>query len=511
MISRPSVTLSIIPASQLAGVQDQKVLAIGQMTSHGSATSGALVQNIGNDSAENDLFGQTSHLAGIIRAFKSMNKKTRIDAIPLDDASGTPANSSITFSGTATEDGTLTITVGSERRHSVDVPVVSGDTAAEVASAAVTAFANADYVDSAPFTAAANSAVITFTSVHDGTLGNTYDLKLSGSVAGIAAVVAGWGNGATNPSLTDVFDVISNIRYQTVIWPCAYDIDVIQTELEARFNLTNDVKDGVAVQVIVETLADAKTYVEDLNSQSLVIIPNNPVDTDEHVGAAILEMPDVICAQVCAIRALRMTQDAPLSQFQSTVSRSDQYGGPEIASLPYFNTALPYIPVSNPSEFFSVEDVDEMENSGLSIIGPNRAYNETILGEFVTTYLTDNAGNQDTSYKYLNTIDTASVIREYFFQNMKKRYCQSRLTSGDLIAGRDMANASSIRSFCNMLYDELSDMTLVKAGTDAKKTFNENLIIELNIAEGKATVDMAPELVGQFRTAIGTLQINFGA
>jgi phage tail sheath gpL-like len=512
MISKPSVTLSIIPAAQLAGVADQKVLAIGQMTNAGTATAGSLVQNIGNDSSESTLFGANSHLATIIREFKKLNKRSRIDAIPVEDSgTGVAATASITFSGTASESRTYTVTVCSAKNWSVDVAVASGDTAADVAAAVEAAFTDLTDYAKAPFTADSTSGEASFEAVNAGTLGNSYDIKVEGTVAGLTYTLAAWSTGANDPVLTGIFDVISNIRYQTIIFPSNYDITAVQDLLDARFNVTNDVMDGVAIQVIVSTLADAITAVEDLNSQNLVVIPNNVVDEDAHVGAAIIEMPDVIAAQVAAIRALRFTADAPLSQFQTTVSSKDQFGGIAIASLPYFNTSLPLLTVPDPSEAFAVEDVAEMEASGLGSIGANRAYNGVIMGELVTTYLTDGAGNSDTSYKYLNTVDTASVVREFFYTNLKQRFAQSRLTDGDLIAGRDMANASSIRSFCNQLYDELADEALLQAGSAAKKDFDSNLIIEVSVSEGSVTIAMAPLLVGQLRLIIGTIQINFGS
>jgi phage tail sheath gpL-like len=221
-------------------------------------------------------------------------------------------------------------------------------------------------------------------------------------------------------------------------------------------------------------------------------------------------MPDVMCAEICAIRALRLTQDAPLTQFVNTVARSDQFGGIAIASLPYFNTLLPNLPVSLANDFFSSEEQTELRNNGVALVGPNTVFNATIFGEFVTTYLTDNAGNDDSSFKFVNTVDQESVIREFFFSNYKNRYSQTRLTDGDLRAVRDMANEASIRAFSGELYDELADETLVQAGSVAKKDFEDNLVIVATISTGQVSVDMAPLLVSQLRSMIGTIQVNFG-
>jgi phage tail sheath gpL-like len=507
-ISEPSVTLQIIPASQLAGVQEQKVLIVGQKLASGTAPAGDLIQDHPNDGSENTLFGQRSHLAGLVREFKKLNKRTRLDIIPLaDDGAAVKATAVATVTGPATETGSIFLTVGSAKNYRLEIAIANGDTATDIGDTIVSAFTAA--LD-APFTAANAIGVVTFTAENGGTLANEWDIKIEGSVAGVGVALTGWTGGATDPSLTGVLDVIANIRYQTVLWPSVYDITVIEDELNTRFNTTNAIMDGIACQTLRGTLASLKSAVATLNSQSLCVVGNKIVNTTLHKGSAIIEMPDVISAQVTAIRSLRLTQDAPLTQFLTTVARSDQFGGIQIASLPYFNTSLPNLPIANAVDFFIADELDELRDNGVTVVGPNRAFTGTIMGEFVTTYLKDTAGNPDTSYKFVNTVDTASVIREFYFENYKNNYAQTRLTDGDLIAGRDMANEASIRAFSNQLYDELANDALIQLGAAAKKDYNDNLVIVVDISTGTVTIDQAPLLVTQLRVILGTIQINFG-
>jgi phage tail sheath gpL-like len=506
-ISEPEVTLSIIPAAQLASVEAQKVLIVGQMLAAGTATGGELIQDHPDDGTEDTLFGQRSHVAGLVREFKKLNKRSQLDILPLDDAVGTQATAVATVTGTATATGSFTLTVGSSKNHSFTIDVTSGDSETVVAAtiaSTLTADANA------PFTTASALGVATMTAANDGTYANEWDIRVSGSVAGISVALTGWTGGATDPTLTTVLSVIENVRYQTILWPSVYALTVVQTEIDARFNVTNDVKDGVVFQTKKGTFASIDSYVSSLNSQSLVIMPNKTVSKTLAKGTAIVEMPDIISAQICAIRALRYTEDAPLTQFLTTTSPTDQFGGIHIASLPYHNTAMTNLNVPAADEFFSDDDLSNFKTNGISAIGPNRAFNGVILGDMITTYLTDTAGNTDTSYKFLNTVDTSSVIREFFFANYKSRYAQSRLTEGDLISGKDMVNAASFRAFSNRLYDELAEEALVQSGRAAKKDFDDNLSIVLDISSGQITVNMAPLLVTQVRIIIGTIQVNFG-
>lgn len=507
-ISKPSVTLNIIPAEQIAKISEHRVLIVGQMLS-GTATAGVVERDVDDaTNAINALFGARSIVAEMVREFKKYNKRTALDVLPLaDNGSAVDATASVAFSGTATESGTLIVTFGSDKRYRTTVSVNSGDAAADVASAVETAFA---VYTSSPFTVSASTSTATATASNGGTHANDWTVLVEGTVAGITYTVTGWASGATDPSLTGVLDVLGDTRYNTVVWPSVYTVTTIEDVLNARFNTTNNILDGVAIQAKKGTLSSLKSYASALNSQSLVVIGDKTVNETARKGTSLREIPDVTASQAASLRALRLTTNGNLTQYLTTTAASDQFGGPALASLPYFNTALPNLPVPLPQDEFSFEDQDELNENAVSLLGANRAFNTTIFGDMITTYLTDNAGNADSSYKFLNTVDTASVIRETFFVNYKDKYAQTRLTNGDLIPGRDMANAPSIRAFSLEVYRSLAESALVQSGTVAEKDFLDNLSISLDLATGTATINMAPLLVTQLRAIIGTIQVNFG-
>lgn len=509
-IDLPKITFSIIPAKQLAGITSQRVLITGQMLAAGSAVAGQLYQDFPSDGSEDTLFGAGSQLAGMVREFKLINKVSALDVLPIADAAGTKGTGVITFAtASATADATIYVNIVSKVRARVEVAILSGDDQTDIALAVKTAILALGNYAKLEFVVDVALGVLTATASNFGTLCNDWGISIEGDIPGVTAAITAWTGGATDPTLTSIFDAIGDTRYQTMLWPSAWDLTVVETLLNARFNLANAVSDGVAVQVKADTLANLKTYA-DQNSQSVVIPGVKKIDGTILKGPATLESPDVIAAQICAIRALRFTNQAVLTQYLTTLAPRDQFGGSALASLPYFNTALPGLPVADIGNDFSEEDLTELSENGLSVIGPNKAFNGSIFGEFVTTYLTDGAGNEDLSYKFLNTVDTASVIREFFFVNMKTRYAQTRLTAGDLVEGRDMTNASGIRAFANELYDSLANEAITQKGRAAKKDFNQNLVITVTVSTGTVTMDMAPLQVGQFRIAIGTIQINFG-
>lgn len=507
-VLQPNVTLNIVKQSALVSVGDRRALIIGQMLS-GSATAGDLEQDVADgDVAINALFGQRSAVAEMVRNFKAINPTTDLDVIPLDDnGSAVDATATIVVAGTATAAGRIYVEVASAKRYRVPVDISVGDAAATVAAAINTATgANAD----APFTSGVSTVTVTYTASNGGTHANTWPIRVQGAIPGLTFTVNGWASGAADPSLTSLFDVVGSVRYTTIVWPEVYDITVLETFIEARFNVNNDVLDGVGIVTKVDTLSNIKTFASPLNSESIVVEGVRVITATGRPGNALREMPDVASSQIGATRSLRLTDGTNLTQFMTTSASRDQVGGVHISTLPYANTSLPNLPSTLPADEWTRDDTKELNDAGVSIVGPNRAFNEMIMGEQVTTYLNDTAGNPDTSFKFLNTVDTMSVIRETFVNNFRTTYAQTRLTDGDLVIGLDMTNEPAIRAFCKEVYGLLADDGIVAAGSAAVTDFNQNLIITLDLSTGTATISMAPLLVSQLRVIIGTIQVNFG-
>jgi hypothetical protein len=160
---------------------------------------------------------------------------------------------------------------------------------------------------------------------------------------------------------------------------------------------------------------------------------------------------------------------------------------------------------------FEATEVEEIKTAGGYVIGNNTALNAIILGEVTTTYKTDNAGNPDISYKYLNYVDTISQAREYMFNNAKKDFAQSRLTEGDVYSGRSMANKGSIETAFIRYFGTLGgeDYVLAQSGEAARKYFKDNLSITLDLKTGDVLASMKLPIVTQFRTLVANIQISF--
>lgn len=511
-VSLPEVTFNIVSAVTQVANNPQKILVIAQKTSVGTATSGELVSGIGNDNSQDTLSGINSMGAAIIRAIRALNDITQVDAIFLDDdGSAVPATGTIAVTGTATEAGTLTIIIGSEFNHTLSVAVADTDTASLIGDA-IEAAIIADV--RIPVTAVNVTGTVTLTAVNEGTYGNTLGIEVRGVVAGVSTTVTGMASGATDPTLTGVFDVVGDVRYQGVVWPYADDTSEVRTFLDARFNVDNNVLDGVAFTSKTDTFANLNTVYGALNSQSLVVIGDEITTATNVASPALIEIPVVKAAEFTAIRGLRLTDGASIAQF--VIARTgalDSFGGSALASKPYFNTPFPQLVVIEQGRGFTQVEIDTLKDSGVSVIGNNRAANTVISGEIVTTYKTDVAANPDDTFKFLNFVDTSSNIREFYVNNFRARFAQSRLTDGDLVAGRDIANKQLIETTAIEFYTTLSgpDFVLTQRGEPARNFFIDNLLVTLDLVTGSVTVNMKAPLVTQLRKMIGTISITFSA
>jgi len=509
-VSQPDITFNIVPAQRDVGNTAHRVLIVGQKITAGTATAGEITTDVGNDNEADALFGATSHLASMVRQFRRTNPITPLDVIAYADASGTNATGEIAITGTATAAGTLMVTLGSNHDHKYAVPVAAGATAT-VVGAALAALVGAD--TKVQMTAASTTGTVVITHVHDGTIGNNLPLAVAGVPAGLAVAITGMASGATDPTITGLAALIEGIRYHTIVYPGTWSTAIIDTVMDGRFNATNEIVDGVVIMAKQDTYSNLQTVVATLNQPLLMMIGNKLVSSAGRlVGGSVIEIGDNIAAQVAAIRSLRLTQNANIARYViGNNGPKDVFGGPHLASLPYFNTPFSYLPVEKTGDGFKRAEIEVLQTKGVSILGNNVARNTLIAGEFVTTYMTDAAGNADTSFKYVNYVDTISNVREYMFNNVRTQYAQCRLTDGALVPGYNMANADSIKAYLTGLYLDLAGdgYVLTRGGEENLKYFKQNLAVTLDLAEGKVNIDMIVPVVVQLRTILATVRVAF--
>ena len=513
-VANPRVTFNIVSSARRVGPETQRALLVGQITSGATATAGTLVSGIPRTNAElNTLFGEASHLALIARAYREINSYTQVDALPLaDNSGGTAATAVVTCSGTATAAGTLFLTVVSQYEFEWQIDVAIGDTGATIGTK-IAALAAADR--NMPFTTVNSSGTVTFTAANKGTHANTWLLALRGlngsnKIPGLTIALTGWSGGATNPSLTTLFDPVQTVRYQTIVWPEAYTLSVLKNFIDARKNVDNAVMEGRGFVYLNQAFATVKTTASTTNSSEVVILTNETTSqAGTWIGPHVPEAPDVITARFAAARDRRFMDDVSISDIVATNAALDQFGGQHTASLPYFNT--PLLNVGQPliGTGYTLPEQLELEKAGVTIVGSNRSYNATIMGQVVTTYLNDVAGNVDDTWKYLEWRDTHGLIREYFQRNCQKEFRQTRMTTGTAVAGYAMVDKPAIQSFCSLLYQELTQVALTVAGLEARKYFEANLVVNLHPEKRQVQIAAKTPMVSQLGEIIGTIEYTF--
>jgi phage tail sheath gpL-like len=514
IISQPSTTITIIGATTAVDNTPQKVLFVGQKTVSGSATSGEIVENVQNNESElNALVGANSMLAAMVRSARELNTETQFDLLPLDDdGGGVDATGAVTVAGTATDDGTVTVAIASEVNHTLEVAVTSGDSAITVADAIRTAIA-AD--SSIPVIGSGATAAVVITAVNAGTLGNDIGISTATETSGITLSITAMSGGSVNPDLTTVLDAVGDTRYQGIVWPYSdidSELEEITDFLDPRFNTTNNLLDGVAFTARGSDLSTITTQLDTFNSQSLVYFADKFESASDYEASAVFEQSPVKASQFAAIRALRLTDGASISEFVTTSNGAlDAFGGPALASKPYFNTPMRELPLVQSRFGWTQTEIETLLDSGGSVLGRSPSGTTALVGEVATTYKFDQSSNPDQSFKFLNFVDTSTNVREYYYNNYRARFAQTRLTEGDIIKGRDMANELTIIAFSEQLYGDLSgdEFVLLQAGEAALTFYKANLTVDLDLSTGTVTITMIVPLVTQLRELLVTMQIAF--
>lgn len=522
-VSNPKVTVNKLPATLPTGLESQKILVIGQKLASGNAIAGQLYENI----TEADIitkFGAGSMLQGqldpIFKIFKDSGSSAlpSINVIALEDGAGVKATNTLivatTGIATATVAGTFIYYIAGRK---YELPITVGETIADIGARIETLLTDAN----APFTPADVTNTITCTARNAGTVANNFPVKIEGVewdgsawvIGNVSFAITAFVSGATDPTLTTVLDEVQEVRFQTCLAPYEYGTDfLVKDFLDTRWNSVNKILDGVAVYGAVDTKANLVIDGDALNSQSCYIDGNQLQAETYFIGDLTKLIPYQYQSQIGALRALRLTENSNILNITpaATYGPLDGAGGKHIGSLPYFNTLVKDVDVFPTGKGFSSTEITELNDAGISVIGNNQSGVSVLLGTALTTYKTDSVGNPDTTFKFLNTVDTMSLSAEYFYVNLKKRFVQSRLTAGLPLSGYSTANLAIIKAYMLQLFKELGTAQLTVAGQEAETYFFDNMSLIVDYVAGKVTANGDLPIVVQLRELLVNLKTKFG-
>lgn len=493
-LQRPSITVQCQGANQYATNDERKVLIIGEVSGGSGVIPTAIIDRVLEDVNALDtpeIFGADSQLNLAIQRFKKINPLVQLDILPVvEGGASATATLTPTFLGALTEAtvaSVMTINIGGHKRY---INVAVGDLLLDVATKIVDIYADDPLIT---VTLVGETGVFSYkqgtASVNDVPLVITQN-----RVSGIDIVEQKFAGGAS-VQIPYALDSVLFERYTSIILDDVLGIDILPTYTESVCNLTNEIRDGVGFVMQTGTIPLAKAFASLHNEKTLVSFYNL-----EEMKYNIYTLEAM--SEIVAIRELRFRTGANVGDY--VVDFLENYGGINKATLPYFNTPLTF---GKPKGFITEADLTLLIEEGISLF--TTCCNRTVLSEVVTLYKTNEAGNRDYSWHFLNYVDTMSVIREFIVNNLRQRFSQTRMTDGDLVAGVSMANNGSLKSALVRLSSILADKGrnhekgIIRTGF--VDFITENITIQQDLTLGLWNFKMSVPIVTQVRTIQGTL------
>lgn len=454
-----------------SGTQTMRALLIGQMTAAGTATAGVAEISAGLGDAQAK-YGLNSMLAQQLQMYRLNDTFGEVWCLPLADAAaGTAASGTITPTGPATSDGTISLYIAASPINPV-IPVVvtSGMTAIEIGTA-IAAAINA--LTTAPVTAAADAGtgVVTLTAIHKGEVGNAIDMRINyrGAAAGealpggvtiaFAGTASGAGTlltgGATNPIITAALaGLAGDTTFDFILQPYTDAVSAAaMTEFlgdtAGRWSWQQQLYGG-AWSAFRGSLGTLAAFGQMLNDQHLQVVGVYDMPTPEYLVAA-----DVM--SVCAI-SIRANPAIPL-QYLALQS----YAAPLASrfTLSERNTLL-YDGIST----IRVQDSGAVETERL-----------------ITTYQKNAAGAADDSY-----LDTETLYCLQFMARDMEDYLLTQFPNAILVVngtsipyGSKMTTPNTVLATANARYNTYCSAGIAQDAI----TFAKN---SKAVAQGRGTV-----------------------
>lgn len=320
-----------------------------------------------------------------------------------DDASGTQATRTITFTGAQTEAGTLYLYIQGRRLRIA----VSADTAVDTLTAiAAKVVAAVNALTELPVTAANALGVVTLTAKNDGESGKDIDVRFNYAYgertpAGLSVAIGAVSGGANNPDITGVWTAIGDEQYDIIacVWNDATTFDAIDVEAERRWGPTTQ-NDGFFFLGLRGTFAQATAFGAARNSKHVCLMP---VDNG-------LDAPLEFAGALAAIAALAAQSD-PARPFQLLEMK-----GMHAPALP---------------DRWTFDERNLLLFDGCStykLDGSSRM----VIDRLITTYQRNNAGADDDMYLDVFRRLTMTALRYDFRTQWELAFPRAKLSNDDL-------------------------------------------------------------------------------
>lgn len=461
-------------AIQGTGLKAYKALMLGQKLSTGSASADVPVRLTSAAQAKS-LFGDGSMLHHMAEKWFLNNKTTELWVIPqADNAAGTKATGTLTFTGPATAAGAINLYIAGRK---LSVAVASGDSVTAIAAAVAAAINALPYLG---VTAAAALGVVTLTYVHKGLVGNEVDVRANyydgeALPSGVGLTIAAFSGGTLNPSLTAAIAAMGETQYDVIA--CAYNeaasLADLETELTSRFGPTRQI-DGV-----------------------LVIAKNADFAT------------------ITAFGASRNSPHVSLQHCYKHPSHSAQFAAAVASVIAFYGNidpARPFQTLAIAGELAPVE-ADRFTNEERNLMLYDAVSTNSVdsggvlrLERMITMYQQNGLGADDVSYLDVTSMLTLSFLRYDFRNYFLLKYPRHKLANdgtrfgaGQAVMTPALGKAEAISKF-----REWEELGLVENFED----FKTNLVVERNGGDvNRLDFLLPPNLINQLITTAA--QIDF--
>jgi phage tail sheath gpL-like len=452
--------------------QNLRTLIIGQKLAAGVGVPNVPMLVSRSDQAK-QLAGIGSIAAAMHKVYRDNDTTGEVWLLLLDDpVAGVAAQNTLTFTGPATESGTLNLYVAGKK---IQIAVIAADTATAVATA-VAAAINAD--TSLPVTAASALGVVTTTARHKGLLGNDIKFQLNyrglaggeSTPAGLAMVVAQSVAGTGTPVLADALSAMGDEEYDFIIQPYTDS-----TSLDAFKTLMNDTTGRWAYnrQIYGHVYSAKSDAFSDLVTLGLA-------RNDQHMTIAGYEegVPNACWEYAAAYGARNAVFIA------ADPARPTQTG--ELIGI---------LPADSADRFIKTER-GSLLNSGIATSYYGGA--AVRIERAITTYQENTFNQPDPSYLDSETLHTLAQVIRRLRASITQKYSRHKLADDGTRfgAGQAIVTPAVIRGELMSEYAEMELQGLVENA----RAFAANLIVERNADDpNRLDVLYPPDLVNQLR------------
>ncbi len=487
------VTVGLQGLEKKEAFSDHKVLMIGQAA--GSCENAVYIDNPEVNSYD-FLFGKRSQCNFALKVFRAVNPYAQIGVVPLKEPEdGTQASAKMTIEGSALESMNLKIKTGDEA-FVISVFIEENDSQDDIATKINDAINIEErLINSAIDNENSNELLLTY--YIKGVVGNNAKVQLMNVIPGVIIKSELFTNGAGVYEYNNFWNNILE-RHQTVFFDTTLDLDATSGDntvsfldwLDGRFNEKNELLGSSGFSHLSISKTEARQFGSTQDTKAMTTFLNlNEMQYTLN--------PLMATANFAAKRTLRLTPRALLTGIVK--GSKELLGSISKASLPYHNTPMPY---TKPTGRITYAEIKEFEKLGFTFMIPSDSKYSVLKGVRTMT-------KTDPTFIYLNAVDSAFAIQEYFFNKSREEFGQTRDTGGDINLEYEMTNAVTIESRLKNWYTELADLALVQAGDKAVQLFTDNMRVTLDEDEGIYSIYLKVGIMGQLRAIDAIISVDY--